>query len=87
MSDKNDETTAKLGREFQSWSKGMKMPNSEKNDFWTPQEVFDSLNERFGPFTLDAAASEENRKVEMFYDEAANSLKQNWKGKVILKES
>jgi len=82
MSDKNDETTANLGREFQSWSKGMKMPNSEKNDFWTPQEVFDSLNERFGPFTLDAAASEENRKVEMFYDEEANSLKQNWKGKV-----
>ena len=81
MSDK-DETTDKLGRDFQSWAKGMKMPNSEKNDFWTPNDVFESLNERFGPFTLDAAASEENAKVEIFYDEEANALKQAWNGKV-----
>ena len=57
---KEDELTSEQRKEFQNWAKGKKMPNSEKNDFRTPQAVFDALNERFGPFTLDAAASEDN---------------------------
>lgn len=79
---KEDELTSEQRKEFQNWAKGKKMPNSEKNDFRTPQDVFDSLDERFGPFTLDAAASEENALVENFFDQQANSLKQTWSGKV-----
>lgn len=77
-----DKLTSEQRKEFQNWAKGKKMPNSEKNDFRTPQAVFDALNERFGPFTLDAAASEDNALVENFFDQQANSLEQTWSGKV-----
>jgi phage N-6-adenine-methyltransferase len=44
--------------------------------------VFDALNDRFGPFTLDAAASIDNALVETYYDEEVNSLEQKWTGRV-----
>ncbi len=71
-----------LKSDFQSYVKTRVMPKSMKNDFWTPPVVFKALDERFGPYTLDAAASEENALVEVHYDKEANSLEQEWTGKV-----
>ncbi len=40
----------------------------EPRDSWeTPQPLFDSLNKAFGPFTLDAAASEGNHKCSHYF--------------------
>jgi len=37
------------------------------SDCWaTPDEVFEELNERYGPFTLDAAANEANHKCDLW---------------------
>ena len=55
---------------------------SSLTDQWaTPQSLFDELNAEFG-FTLDACASEWNHKVDNYFDEAQNSLVQDWKGVV-----
>jgi site-specific DNA-methyltransferase (adenine-specific) len=40
-------------------------------------EIFSPLHAEFG-FTLDAAASFENRKVQEFFDAAADGLAQDW---------
>ena len=77
-----DETGKQLQRDFQNYVKSRNTPKSKENDFWTPRDVFDSLNERFGPFTLDAAASKENALLPEYFDIEANSLEQEWKGKV-----
>ncbi len=49
------------------------------DDRATPPEYFAILNSRFS-FTLDAAASFENRKCERFFNYAANGLAQPWAG-------
>lgn len=40
------------------------------------------LEERFGPFTLDAAAAAHNAKAPTFYTLADNGLTQDWRGNV-----
>ena len=70
-----DEGTRKR---FQNWALRSEMPNSQKNDFWTPKGVFEALNERFGPFDLDVAASEENSLCARFYTMEDNGLEQTW---------
>jgi len=84
MANENEEKELerKLRSDFQNYAKNGIMPKSKKNDFWTPRDVFEALDERFGPYTLDAAASEENALVEDYYDKEANSLQQEWTGRV-----
>lgn len=53
------------------------MLTSNKDDWETPQDLFDKLNERYG-FTLDACASPENAKCEKYYTKEQNSLVQDW---------
>jgi phage N-6-adenine-methyltransferase len=36
--------------------------SSEKSDWETPQDFFDRMNEKWGPFDLDVCASDENAK-------------------------
>lgn len=79
---KDDELKTINKREFQAWAKNRQFPNSTKNDFRTPPEIFAALNERFGPFTLDAAANEDNHLVDSYYDMEMNSLVQKWTGRV-----
>lgn len=43
-----------------------KTPTAERNLWRTPQAVFDLLNKRYGPFTLDAAADETNHKCDIW---------------------
>jgi len=57
--------------------------SSERQDWETPQDLFDALNEEF-KFTLDAAASKENAKVTNYYDERLDGLSLPWPGNVWL---
>ena len=53
---------------------------SSATDEWaTPQEFFDELNEEFH-FTLDPAANEENHKCETFFTKEQNGLACPWGG-------
>lgn len=52
---------------------------SVKNDWETPQELFDSLDSEFH-FTLDAAASVSNHKLPRYFTEQDNGLLQDWGG-------
>lgn len=54
---------------------------SKKDDWETPQELFDELNEKHN-FTLDAAATDENAKLPNYYTIEDDALNQNWKGRV-----
>lgn len=48
----------------------------------TPQDVFDQLTDRYGPFTLDAAATPENTKCERYYTVDDDALSKPWNGRV-----
>ena len=48
----------------------------------TPPRFFQKMNELFGPFTLDAAANDENHLCEKYYTEKDNGLLQPWTGRV-----
>lgn len=48
-----------------------------KDNWATPQDFFDKLDEEF-KFTLDAAADETNYKCSFYYDEKDDALKQHW---------
>lgn len=48
----------------------------------TPQDVFDCLEARFGPFDLDAAATPENTKCVRYFTTADDGLSQAWTGTV-----
>ena len=58
------------------------MFSSEKNDWETPQELFNELNREFN-FTLDVAANEENHKCEKYFTEKENGLLQDWGGQTV----
>lgn len=51
-----------------------------KDDWGTPQELYDTLNKEFG-FTLDACADENNYKCANYYTAEADGLKMDWGGK------
>lgn len=55
--------------------------SSDKSDWETPQFLFDALNHEFH-FTLDAAASMENRKVDKFFSVHQDAFRLQWKGVV-----
>ncbi len=52
---------------------------SSVTDKWsTPQTFFDRVNDVYGPFDVDACASKENAKANVFYDESENGLTKPW---------
>lgn len=53
------------------------MFSSNKQDWETPQWLFEELDSEFD-FVLDAAANENNSKCQEYYTEETNSLKQDW---------
>jgi len=57
------------------------MMSSKKDEYETPQDLFDTFNEMFH-FTLDAAATPKNAKCEVFYTKEDDALSQDWKGTV-----
>lgn len=58
----------------------IKKYNTSASDFWTPQYLYDKLNDRFGPFDIDICASDENTKCERYYTIEDDALKQSWDG-------
>lgn len=60
--------------------KGQKTLFSSASDEWsTPQDLFDELNDEF-KFTLDPCATEENAKCKKFYNIMNNGLSYSWQG-------
>lgn len=57
-----------------------KVLNSTGKDDWgTPESLFNSLNREFN-FTLDAAASDKNHKLPRYYTESTDGLAHSWIG-------
>ena len=55
---------------------------SSATDNWsTPQDFFDKLNDEFH-FTLDVCADENNHKCEQYYTKEMNGLSHHWIGTV-----
>ena len=49
----------------------------KSNEWETPQELYDELNEEFS-FTLDPCATKESAKCDKYYTEEDNGLIQDW---------
>jgi len=56
------------------------MFSSATGNWATPQDFFDKLNWRFGPFDLDPCASTHNTKCANFFTEAEDGLGKSWEG-------
>lgn len=56
--------------------------SSKKEDWETPQDLFNKLNEEFN-FTIDVASDENNFKCKRHYTEKENGLIQNWDKEVV----
>ena len=55
-------------------------PLTSNTDEWsTPQEIFNSLNDEFG-FNLDPCSTDENAKCERHFTKGQDGLKQSWGG-------
>jgi len=48
------------------------------DDHRTPTDLFLALSERYGPFDLDVAASDENHLCPLYFTEQNNALFQDW---------
>lgn len=60
---------------------------SSNSDEWeTPQDVFDALNEEFD-FNLDPCATDENHKCEKYYTKEQDGLSQKWGVQSVLQSS
>jgi phage N-6-adenine-methyltransferase len=59
------------------------MFSSKTGEWSTPQEFFDKLNWRFGPFDLDPCAAIHNTKCANFYTEAEDGLSKDWTGHTV----
>ena len=55
-----------------------------RTDWATPHAVFDIINLKFGPFTLDPCASAENAKCERYFTPDDDGLAQTWTGRVFM---
>lgn len=54
--------------------------SSKTDDWYTPQYLFDALNNEFH-FDLDPCADETNHKYDLYYTREQDGLKQDWSGK------
>lgn len=56
---------------------------SSTTDQWaTPQDFFDKLNEEFN-FTLDPCADHTNHKCDVYYTKEIDGLSQDWSGHTV----
>ena len=56
------------------------MFSSKTGEWATPQDFFNKLDWRFGPFDLDPCADTHNTKCANFFTEAENGLSKSWEG-------
>jgi phage N-6-adenine-methyltransferase len=52
---------------------------SNTDEWATPLDLFQELDREFG-FTLDVCADDWNHKTEIYFDQEANGLEQDWTG-------
>lgn len=52
--------------------------SSATDDWATPQDFFDEMNKKYGPFDLDVCATEENAKCVLFLDKEQDGLTHSW---------
>lgn len=64
------------------YTAGAAAMTSNKDDWETPQKLFDQLNEEFH-FTLDAASSDQNAKCEHHYTASNSGLEHSWEGETV----
>ena len=58
------------------------MFSSQRNDWETPQDLFDMLNAEFN-FTLDPCANAENAKCQKYFTQEQDGLRQDWQGETV----
>lgn len=58
------------------------MFSSKTNDWSTPQDLYDELDNEFG-FTLDPCADEYNHKCNKYFTEEDDGLLQDWGGEIV----
>jgi len=58
------------------------MYSSATEEWATPQELFDRLDDEFH-FTLDPCSTDENAKCRKHYTKAENGLLQDWTGETV----
>mgnify|MGYP003111181368 CR=1 FL=1 len=56
------------------------MFSSKTGEWATPQDFFDKLSWRFGPFDLDPCADPTNAKCQNFFTEVEDGLTKDWEG-------
>lgn len=56
---------------------------SDRSVWETPRDLFEELDERYGPFDLDAAASADNAKCDQYLTLEDDALSCEWAGKRI----
>ena len=56
--------------------------SSDSNEWETPQDLFDKLNDEFR-FTLDPCASKNNAKCKKYYTKEDNGLIQSWRDEIV----
>jgi len=59
------------------------MFSSKSGEWETPQDFYNKLNWRFGPFNLDPCASPHNTKCDNFYTEPEDGLSKSWQGHTV----
>ena len=57
--------------------------SSKTGEWATPQDFFDKLNWRFGPFDLDPCATIHNTKCPNFITEIEDGLSKSWEGHTV----
>lgn len=55
------------------------MFSSNSDEWYTPQELFDELNNEFD-FNLDPCSTDDNHKCDRYYTLSDDGLKQKWGG-------
>ena len=55
--------------------------SSDSDEWATPQDLFDSLDQEFG-FTLDVCADDSNHKVARYFTKEQDGLTQDWQNEV-----
>jgi len=59
------------------------MFSSKSGEWSTPQDFYNKLHWRFGPFDLDPCASPYNTKCDNFYTEPEDGLSKSWQGHTV----
>lgn len=60
------------------------MMSSTTSEWATPQDLFDDLDRRYGPFTLDPCCTDDNAKCDKHFTEVEDGLAQTWSGRVFM---